>query len=43
MSVLGEVRDALSHWPEFADEYGVDEAHVIRIARDLESFALSGD
>jgi serine/threonine-protein kinase HipA len=40
MSVLGEVRDVLNHWPEFADEHGVDEAHVIRIARDLESFAL---
>ena len=43
MSVLGEVRDALRHWTETADECGVDEAHVIRIARDLESFALSGD
>lgn len=42
-SVLGEVGAAVNRWPEFADECGVDEAHVIRIARDLEFFALSGD
>jgi serine/threonine-protein kinase HipA len=35
---IGDVLDAISRWPEFAEEAGVEEAQVERIAGDLEAF-----
>ena len=39
-TVLGEVREAVRRWLEFADESGVPEPHRLRIAADLETFAI---
>ncbi len=36
--VLGDVFAAVDRWPEFAEEAGVDPAHVDRIATDLDEY-----